>query len=116
MFRMVRGWLLVPMFLIAAGGLLTSTQYALVFRVSVWAAVVVFVVALVCVLARAAVLRVRPRGFGTVIWSGFAGGLVTTGLLTLSGSARVLVLAWAVVAVITFLGERSMHPAGNAMQ
>jgi hypothetical protein len=102
---LLRGGMLAALAILAAGGILTSTHYAVVFRLSVGAAISVFVVALIGVLVRALVQRARPRGFATTFWAGFAGGLVTMGLLTLSGPARLFVVAWVVVAVVTFVGD-----------
>lgn len=109
-FGLLRGGLLVAMFINAAGGILTSTHYALVFRISTVVAVAAVIVALAIVVCRAVIVRARPKGFGTALWAGCAAGAVTTGALTRPAMTWLLVAFWAVATVAVFIAERSSAP------
>ncbi|HEY3514525.1 MAG TPA: hypothetical protein VGL36_35425 [Kribbella sp.] len=111
---LLRGGLLVAMLINAAGGILTSTHYALVFRISKVVAVIAMIVALAIVIGRAVIVRARPKGFGTVLWAGCAAGAVTTGALTRPAMTWLLVAIWAVFTVAVFIADRtSSAPAGS---
>lgn len=95
------------MFINAAGGILTSTHYALVFRLCLLTAVITVVVASVIVVSRAAIARTRPTGFGTVVWAACAAGAVTMGVLTRPGITWTLAAVWAAATVGFFIAQRS---------